>query len=84
MSLVLPAGICPLIIRLMEKFPIIIDFGAAVIAYTAGNMITEEPLLHHFFLRQEIKYALIGIIILGVLVAGRRMRRICEAASDEI
>ncbi|QOX62426.1 TerC family protein [Anoxybacterium hadale] len=73
-----------LIIRLMEKFPIIIDFGAAVIAYTAGNMITEEPLLHHFFLRQEIKYALIGIIILGVLVAGRRMRRICEAASDRM
>lgn len=60
-----------LIIRLMNRFPIIIDMGAAIIAYTAGKMITGEPMLHNIFIHLELKYILIGIIIAGVLVFGR-------------
>lgn len=70
-----------LIIRLMNRFPFIIDIGAAVIAFTAGKMIVSEPLLHDIFIRPEVKYGLIVIIILGVLVLGRRMRQSCEAES---
>ncbi len=60
-----------IIIKLMERFPFIIPLGAAVIAYTAGKMITEEPLIHSFFTSPIIKYPFILIIICGVLLAGR-------------
>lgn len=60
-----------IIIKLIERFPLIIDFGAGVIAYTAGKMITEEPFLHGFLGRPELKYPLILLIIAGVLLAGR-------------
>lgn len=60
-----------IIIKLMDRFPFIIDLGAGVIAYTAGKMITEEPFLHQFFVRPELKYPLTILIIAGVLIAGR-------------
>jgi len=64
-----------IIIRLIERFPLIIDAGAAVIAYTAGNMITHEPLLQAYFAQPGLKYLLIAAIIAGVLIAGRRQKQ---------
>lgn len=63
-----------IIIKLVDRFPVIIDLGAAVIAYTAGKMITEEPFLHDVFIRPELKYPLIILIVAGVLILGRRKR----------
>ncbi|HWQ79945.1 MAG TPA: TerC family protein [Anaerovoracaceae bacterium] len=68
-----------LIIKLVDRVPLIIDIGAAVIAFTAAKMITEEPFLHEFLGRTEIKYVLIALVIAGVLMVGRRKRRICVA-----
>ena len=68
-----------LIIKLTDRFPIIIDIGAAIIAYTAGSMITEEPLLHNIFVNPVLKYGLIILIIAGVLIIGKR-RIISRAA----
>ncbi|MGI5901123.1 MAG: YjbE family putative metal transport protein [Desulfitobacteriia bacterium] len=59
------------IIKLMNRFPIIIEIGAGIIAYTAGKMITSEPFLPDLFRQPEIKYTLIALIIIGVLAAGR-------------
>lgn len=61
-----------IIIKLTDRFPIIIDIGAAIIAYTAGSMITEEPLLYNVFLNPILKYGLIILIIAGVLFIGKR------------
>jgi YjbE family integral membrane protein len=38
-----------LIIKLMNRFPFIVYIGAAVILYTAGTMITDEPLTETWF-----------------------------------
>jgi YjbE family integral membrane protein len=59
------------IIRLIDRFPLIIDIGAAVIAYTAGKMITHEPFLENIFAAPQIKYPLMILIVAGVLIAGR-------------
>ena len=37
------------VLRLVERFPIIITVGAAVLAFTAAKMIIEEPLLDPLF-----------------------------------
>ena len=63
------------VIRLINRFPLVIDIGAAVIAYTAGKMITDEPFLQSFFDWTELRYCTIVLVIIGVLLAGNRKRQ---------
>jgi predicted tellurium resistance membrane protein TerC len=37
------------VLKLVERFPIIIQLGAAVLAFTAAKMIVSEPLLVDFY-----------------------------------
>lgn len=64
-----------IIIKLIDRFPFIITLGSAVIAYTAGKMITHEPFLHYLFVNPAIKYSFIFLIVFGVLLAGRHKRK---------
>ena len=61
-----------LVLRLVERFPVIIYLGAAVLAYTAARMIVSEPLLDDVFdpsmQKRLLTYA---VVVLGVLAAGR-------------
>ena len=63
------------VIRLINRFPLVIDIGAAVIAYTAGKMITDEPFLQSFFDWTELRYCTIVLVIIGVLLAGNCKRQ---------
>lgn len=64
-----------ILIKLINRFPIIIDLGAGIIAYTAGKMITEEPFLAQIFIRPELKYSFILLVIVGVLLAGKMKKQ---------
>ncbi|KZE80586.1 TerC family protein [Paenibacillus elgii] len=58
-------------IKLLEKFPWIIYIGSGVLAYTAGSMLTGDPLVKEWFIANPIvKWGLVAIIVLGVLLAG--------------
>ena len=64
-----------MVLKLVERFPIIIQFGAAVLAFTAGKMIVNEKLLASVFqgpetLHQVAYWGLIVAAIAGVLAAG--------------
>lgn len=60
-----------LFIKLLGRFPWIAYLGAAVLAYTASHMITEEPHFVGFFEDNPVlKYLFIAIVIAGVLLAG--------------
>ncbi|WOB08520.1 TerC family protein [Piscinibacter gummiphilus] len=60
-----------LVLKLVERFPIITYVGAGVLAYTAAHMIIGEPLLDEVFdpsaLNRIVTYA---VLIVGVLAAG--------------
>ncbi|MTI80906.1 MAG: TerC family protein [Firmicutes bacterium] len=57
---------------LMNKYPIIIYFGAGILALTAGKMITSEQAYIGFFkANPSLKYLVIGLVIAGVITAGR-------------
>jgi len=61
-----------LVLRLVERFPIIVYAGAAVLAYTAAHMIVSEPLLDAVFDPSLLNRVLAhGVTIAGVLAAGR-------------
>jgi len=60
-----------LVLRLVERFPIITYLGAAVLAYTAGHMIVSEPLLDPVYDPSLLsRLATYAVLIVGVLGAG--------------
>jgi YjbE family integral membrane protein len=63
------------VLRLVERFPIIITLGAAVLAFTAAKMIIAEPLLDPLFdasgwLPVAARFATYVVAIAGVLGLG--------------
>ncbi|WP_044642148.1 TerC family protein [Risungbinella massiliensis] len=71
-------------IKLLDRFPIILYIGSAVLAYTAANMITEEKFLHAFFEENEvlrvgwIALAVIVIVVSGYLIKKRKATKKSE------
>lgn len=64
-----------MVLKLVERFPIIIHLGAGVLAFTAAKMIVSEPLLDAVFDPPEIvhtaaRWMTYAAAIVGVLAAG--------------
>jgi YjbE family integral membrane protein len=65
-----------LVLKLVERFPVIINIGAAVLAFTAAKMITDEKLLDPIFdgtarINEIARWATYLISIALVLIVGR-------------
>ena len=68
------------VLKLVERFPIIIQLGAAVLAFTAAKMIVNEPLLDAVFdspepLNIAARWVTYAVAVVGVLAAGWRAAR---------
>ena len=66
-----------LVLKLVERFPVVIQLGAGVLAFTAASMIVSEPLLDVVFDPPEIlntaaRWLTYAAVVMGVLLAGRR------------
>jgi YjbE family integral membrane protein len=59
-----------LVLRLVERFPLVIQAGAAVLAFTAAKMIVDEPLLGEIFEHGAARWATYAVAVAGVLAAG--------------
>jgi YjbE family integral membrane protein len=77
-----------IVLRLVERFPVIIRLGAAVLAFTAAKMIVGEPLLDDLYDPAGLAHAIArgttyAVCIAGVLGAGwhatRSRRRTIDA-----
>jgi YjbE family integral membrane protein len=64
-----------LVLRLVERFPLVIHAGAAVLAYTAAGMIVHEPLLADVFDVRAWTWLTYAVAIAGVLATGTWRRR---------
>lgn len=71
------------VLKLVERFPAIIQIGAAVLALTAAKMIVSEPLLQGVFgsatqptemVQTAARWGIYGVVVVGVLLAGRLSR----------
>lgn len=61
------------VLKLVERFPIIIHAGAAVLAFTAAKMIVDEPLLDAVFdapTHTWLQWLTYAVAIMGVLALG--------------
>jgi len=60
-----------LVLKLVERFSIIMYLGAGVLAYTAAHMIVAEPLLDELFdPNLAIRVAVHAVLVVGVLAGG--------------
>ncbi|SMO49441.1 TerC family protein [Melghirimyces algeriensis] len=65
-----------LVASIMNRFPWLVYVGAGILAYTAGQLIVEDPIIHARIIRQmEILTWLIPVVlIVFVMIIGRSRR----------
>ncbi|OZM58744.1 hypothetical protein CIB95_01470 [Lottiidibacillus patelloidae] len=54
----------------LERFPLLVYAGSAILAFTAAKMIVHEEKLHYIFENSVLSYSLQSLIIIGTLIAG--------------
>lgn len=66
-----------IILRFIEKYPVIVYVGAAVIAWTAGDMIVSDKYMHeHFFYKHPNTELIIPILtMISVLAVGYLVKK---------
>ncbi|MDB5797895.1 MAG: Integral rane protein TerC [Paucimonas sp.] len=72
-----------LILKMVDRFPIIIYLGAGILAWTAVKMIVSEPMLAEFFgerplLSTGLYILVVGAVLASGLMRSRRSRRLGE------
>jgi YjbE family integral membrane protein len=81
------------VLKLVERFPVIIQLGAAVLAFTAAKMVVSEPLLAGVFgdakmlitpEQSAARWAAYAVAVLGVLGAGWWMQRKSDTVSSPL
>ncbi|RAK19431.1 YjbE family integral membrane protein [Anoxybacillus vitaminiphilus] len=60
-----------LILKWIERFPIIVTIGAGILAWTASKMIVGEPFLKEYFANPFVKYGFELLVVAGVLIVGK-------------
>ncbi|SEQ87521.1 TerC family protein [Piscibacillus halophilus] len=68
-----------LVLKLMERFPIIITLGGAVLAWTASKMIVKEPIIAQFFTNEFLKYGFEAIVVIAVIGLGYLKKKSIES-----
>lgn len=59
-----------IILKLTTRYPVVITIGAAVLTWTASKMIVEEPLIHHWFANNMLKYGFEIIVVILIIGLG--------------
>ena len=82
-----------IVLKLVERYPIIIQLGSAVLAFTAAKMVVSEPLLKDFYGNDQswangqttqaiARWVTYAVLVVGVLAAGWWVSRRAARASD--
>lgn len=64
-----------LILKLTDKYPIVITIGAAVLAWTASKMIVEEPMIHNWFANSIVKYGFEIVVVALIIGLGTWIKK---------
>lgn len=59
-----------LILKCVDRFPVIVYIGASVLAWTAAGMMLHEPLIAEYVASPVVRYAAYAVVIVGVVLSG--------------
>jgi YjbE family integral membrane protein len=68
-----------IVLKLMERFPMIIFIGGAVLAWTASKMIVKEPIVADLFANEFVKYGFEVIVVVAVVGLGIMKKKSAQA-----
>lgn len=63
-----------LILKWIERFPIIVTIGSAILAWTASKMIVGEPFLKDYFANGFVKYGFEVLVVAVVILTAKYMQ----------
>ncbi|GAB6990475.1 TerC family protein [Paenibacillus pini] len=63
------------ILKLTDRFPVIITLGSAVLAWTASKMLVEEPMIHEWLSHPALKYGFELLVVAAVVMIGLRTKK---------
>ena len=73
-----------IILKLMERFPVIISIGAGLLGYVAGEMLVTDPVVHHWFEHHTaVEFAVPIVCAVAVILVGRWIASRGHAAKSE-
>ncbi|MEK5444048.1 MULTISPECIES: TerC family protein [unclassified Fredinandcohnia] len=72
-----------LFIKLIDRFPVIITIGAAILAWTASKMIVAEPFLGSVFSNGFVKYGFELIVVAAVVAIGYMKQKKAAKEAEE-
>lgn len=75
-----------MIIKWIDRFPIIVTIGSAILAWTAAKMIVGEGFLEGIFANGFVKYGFEILVIAAVVLAGRmtmKKKQLAKANEEE-
>ena len=64
-----------LILKLIERYPVIVMIGAGILAWTASKMVVGEPFMSGYFANPFVKYGFEIVVVAAVLLAGASKQR---------
>ncbi|MFD0617542.1 TerC family protein [Paenibacillus sp. GCM10027629] len=64
-----------IVLKFMEKYPIIITIGSAVLGWTASKMIVGESFMKPFFTNPAVKYGFEILVVAAVVITGLLIKR---------
>jgi predicted tellurium resistance membrane protein TerC len=65
-----------LLSKLMDRFPVLVYFGVAILAKVAADMIVSDPSIErHLHPSEAVHYIVIAAFIAGVLILGTQVAR---------
>jgi YjbE family integral membrane protein len=76
LSIPFVVGTSTLLSMLMDKYPVIIYIGSAVLGKVAGDMIITDPWVHQALQpSKSLEYGVMALFAVGVIVAGKLLAR---------
>jgi YjbE family integral membrane protein len=76
LSIPFVVGTSTLLSMLMDKYPVIIYIGSAVLGKVAGDMIITDPWVHEMLHPPKyVEYGVMAVFAVGVIVAGKLLAR---------
>ena len=64
-----------LILKMIERYPVIVMIGAGILAWTASKMVVGEPFMSAYFANPFVKYGFEIVVVAAVLLAGASKQR---------
>ncbi|OLN22003.1 hypothetical protein BTO30_11770 [Domibacillus antri] len=73
-----------LILKLIERYPVIITVGAGILGWTASKMIVGEPFMHDYFANPFVKYGFEALVVALILLAGNLKKKKVEREKNKV